>query len=153
MSQEELKTQTRVKKSLHTWKPLLQPVLKFYIHDWQPPNYLKNICKNRKGFSPCLNGVLIIQSWDWGGNKDKDFTSRCVRHTYPIQEAVDPKDHFPLEHQKAEGEREIETKQFLLGHPFAALLSQCLSFLRHLPHQDDGWTHPRKIRKKIYKEI
>lgn len=33
------------------------------------PNDRKNICKNRKGCSPCLNGVLIIQSWDWGGTK------------------------------------------------------------------------------------
>lgn len=137
MLQDELKAHGffSCKKVLADMDTTITACLKVFIYTACNP---KNICKNRKGFSPCLNVVVIIQSWDWCGNKDKDFTSRCVRHTYPIQEAVDPKDHFPLEHQKAEGEREIETKQFQLGHPFAALLSQCFSFLRHLPHQDDG---------------
>lgn len=48
---------------------------------------------------------------------------RCARLTYPIQEAADPKDHFPPEHRTAEGKTEIETKQVQLGHAFAALLS------------------------------
>lgn len=55
--------------------------------------------------------------------KKKSFCVRCERLTYPIQEAADPKDHFPLEHQTAEGETEIETKQIQLGHSFAVLLS------------------------------
>lgn len=78
-----------------------------------------------------------------------------MRLTYPIQEAADPKDHFPLEHQTAEGETEIETKQIQLGHPALLLSSLCLSFLRHPPYEDVdvGGMHPRKTRgkKKIKK--
>lgn len=47
---------------------------------------------------------------------------RCVRLTYPIQEAADPKDHFPLGHQTADRETERESKQIQLGHLFPAPL-------------------------------
>lgn len=71
-----------------------------------------------------------------------------MRLTYPIQEAADPKDHFPLEHQTAEGETEIETKQIQLGHPFAALLS---AFVLHMRMWTLGERIPENQEKKIKK--
>lgn len=98
----------------------------------------------------------------------------CVRQTYPIQEAAGPEDHFPPEHQMAEGETDRETKQIRLGHLSVSLLPSSTSLLLPLsacphctarheilvcplafspPHEDEeeekvGKKHPKKIQTR-----
>lgn len=68
------------------------------------------VCKNSKGLD--LKRLLIYHRVSKKGkwNKNVFCTRICARQTYPIQEAADPEDHFPPEHQKAEGKRERQNK-------------------------------------------
>lgn len=91
-----------------------------------PTDQFNKVCNNRKGLD--LKRLPIYQRVSKkkkNGTKTFFCTRICARQTYPIQEAADPEDHFPPEHQKAEGKRERETEQIQLGHPSAALLPVC----------------------------
>lgn len=102
------------------WKQLSvkSPVLIDWIYRHGGQKTDQNLVCGQK---PSLDNIKPAQQLSWEVSL-RGCTKKCVRQTYPIQEAAGPEDHFPLEHQTAEGKTERETKQIRLGHLSVALL-------------------------------